>query len=60
MEHYADLLIGKYRNAGVLVDTNLLLLFFVGAYDKRLIERWSRTNDRFVSVDYDVLVELLE
>ncbi len=60
MDQYADSLIARYRNAGVLVDTNLLLLYFVGRYDRGLIERWPRTNDRFVSVDYDLLLLLLE
>lgn len=60
MDQYAEHLIGRYRSAGVLVDTNLLLLYFVGLYDQGLIERWGRTNDRFVSVDYDTLLLLLE
>ena len=60
MEYDVDSLLGRYRNAGVLVDTNLLLLYFVGFYDKELIERWSRTADRFVSVDFDTLYILLE
>lgn len=60
MDQYAEYLVGRYRSAGVLVDTNLLLLYFVGLYDQELIERWGRTNDRFVSVDYDTLLLLLE
>jgi len=39
----------------VLVDTNLLLLLYVGGYDRSLVERFSRTADRFVSSDYDTL-----
>ena len=42
------------------MDTNLLLLFFVGYYDRGLIERWPRTAGRFASVDYDTLLLLLE
>ena len=60
MEYDVDSLLGRYRNAGVLIDTNLLLLYFVGFYDKGLIERWSRTADRFVAVDFDTLSILLE
>lgn len=60
MDQYADYLIGRYRNAGVLVDTNLLLLYFVGWYDQGLIEKWGRTSDRFVSVDYDTLIIVLD
>lgn len=60
MEQYADYMIARYRNAGVLVDTNLLLLFFIGSYDQDLVERWPRTADRFASVDYETLLLLLE
>lgn len=59
MERYASSLIGQYRSAGVLVDTNLLLLLFIGAYDKRQVERFPRTADRFVAEDYDTLAGLL-
>lgn len=37
------------------MDTNLLLLFYVGGYDRSLIERFPRTADRFVSADFDTL-----
>lgn len=32
----------KYRLKGLLVDTNLLLLYLAGSYDKRLIGRFKR------------------
>lgn len=38
-----DLLI-KHANNGLLVDTNLLLLFVVGGYDRRRIESFKRTS----------------
>lgn len=60
MDQYAEYLIGRHRGTGVLVDTNLLLLYFVGLYDQDLIERWGRTSDRFVSVDHDTLMLLIE
>ncbi len=41
------------------MDTNLLLLFFVGDYNRGLVERFRRTRDRFVSADYDTLAGLL-
>lgn len=34
----------KYRNKGILVDTNLLLLFVVGSFNPLLISRLSRTS----------------
>lgn len=41
------------------MDTNLLLLFFVGGYDRDLVERFSRAADRFVSSDFDTLSGVL-
>ena len=58
MEYYAQELASRHRR-GVLVDTNLLLLFLVGGYDRTLVERFSRTADRFVSADFDTLAGLL-
>ena len=60
MERYVDDLIGRYRRAGILVDTNLLLLFFVGDYDRVLVERFKRTANKFVAEDFDTLCLLLE
>lgn len=59
MEQYVSGLISRHRRTGVLVDTNLLLLFFVGGYDRSLVERFRRTADRFVAPDFDTLSALL-
>jgi hypothetical protein len=59
VEQYVSELVTRHRGGGVLVDTNLLLLLFVGGYDRGLVERFPRTADRFVSVDYDTLAGLL-
>jgi hypothetical protein len=32
-----------YRNKGLLIDTNLLLLFFVGLHNRKGIQRFKRT-----------------
>lgn len=37
------------------MDTNLLLLFYVGGYERSLVERFPRTADRFVAADFDAL-----
>jgi hypothetical protein len=34
----------KYRQSGLLIDTNLLLLLVVGLYDRRRIENFKRTS----------------
>ena len=51
-------LIQKYHSRGVLVDTNILLLRFVGDFDRDLIPRFKRTA-QFVVEDYDLLKRLL-
>lgn len=43
MAHYIDDLISKYRSKGLLVDTNLLLVYFVGMFDPERIPKFQRT-----------------
>ena len=50
--------IQRYHSRGVLVDTNILLLHFVGSYDRELIPRFKRTRTYTVE-DYDLLSRLL-
>lgn len=49
----------RQHRAGVLVDTNLLLLLLAGTVDRNLIGRWKRTQT-YVEDDFDLLNELLE
>lgn len=42
MDYYVELLY-RYRSKGILIDTNLLLVYFVGNYDPSLIPRFKRT-----------------
>ena len=51
-------LIAKHRARGILVDTNVLLLYLVGSVDPELIRRHKRTA-QFTIEDYDTLEELL-
>jgi hypothetical protein len=51
-------LIQEHSGKGVLVDTNLPVLPFVGSVNRRRIERFKRT-DAFTVADYDLLVRLL-
>jgi rRNA-processing protein FCF1 len=55
MEQYVRSLISRYRSAGVLVDSNLLLLLYVGGYDRELVATFRRTRDRFRPSDFDAL-----
>ncbi len=49
MEVYVRELVSRHRRRGILVDTNLLLLFCVGGYDRGLVERLVDTGDEMMS-----------
>lgn len=51
-------LIRRYRSRGIIVDTTILLLLFVGAYQRQLVPKFKRTA-QFVERDYLLLVGLL-
>ena len=51
-------LLERYRSQGVLVDTNILLLYFVGNFSRQQIPRFKRTL-QFTEDDYDRLTGLL-
>ena len=50
---------GGYPEEGVLIDSNLLLLLFVGQYDPKRIERFKRTHQFGIS-DFELLVDYIE
>lgn len=52
--HLAD----AYIHKGILVDTNVFLLFVIGTADRRLIQGFKRTR-QFLPEDYDVLSSFL-
>lgn len=56
-DHLEQLLI-EYRTEGVVADTNLLLLYVVGAHDPERIGRFPRT-DTYTEDDFDLLERLL-
>ena len=51
-------LLRKYFPKGILVDTNILLLLFVGELSRERITTFGRT-EQFTPEDYDLLVSLL-
>ncbi len=51
-------LLGKHAGRSVLVDTNILLLYFVGTTRRERISRFGRT-DQFTARDFDLLVTFL-
>jgi hypothetical protein len=54
-----DSLILRYSQKGVLVDTNILLLYFVGKVNRERVARFKRT-EQFLPEDFDILLRLLK
>jgi hypothetical protein len=53
-------LIGKYRTKGILLDTNLLVLFFVGLLDPGRVSSFSRTkNHGFTEAEFSLLEKII-
>lgn len=51
-----SMLAGKYRSNGVFLDSNLLVLLFVGLLDPDRIQNFKRTNNRgFTKDDFSLL-----
>lgn len=54
-------LLGRYKSRGILIDTNLLLLYFVGKYDSRRILSFERTRSRgFTLEDFKLLARVFD
>src|ERR1035437_9668843 len=54
----AGLGLDSTAGAGILVDTNLLVLFVVGRVNRNRIETFKRTR-QYTMDDYDLLVQVL-
>ncbi|PZO17256.1 MAG: hypothetical protein DCF25_11410 [Leptolyngbya foveolarum] len=52
-------LLRRYFSKGILVDTNILLLLFVGELGRERITKFGRT-EQFTPNDYDILIDLLQ
>jgi hypothetical protein len=50
--------VARYRRSGVLVDTNLLLMYVIGAHDPNELPRFKRTK-QFTPEDHALLVGFL-
>ena len=58
MKDFVRSLFQKYKQKGILIDTNILLLWFVGTVNRELISKFKRTEN-FVPEDYDTLLQIL-
>jgi hypothetical protein len=59
MNGLASDLISKHRANGILVDTNLLLLYIVGSIDIESIRNFKRTA-KYNTDDFDIVCTLIE
>lgn len=59
IDRYTTSLIKSYKQRGILIDTNILLLWFVGSVNRQRISKFNRT-EKFEPEDYDLLLRLLE
>ena len=53
----------KHRPEGLIVDTNILILFLVGSYDSNLIEHFKALQESgkdYSSDDFELLKEILD
>jgi len=55
-DEYLSSLFSRYKSKGILVDTNLLLLYFVGNYDPRRILSFERTRSRAFTIEEFILL----
>ena len=51
-------LITEYRDKGILIDTNLLLVLLVGNVDRRQVGRIART-EKYNREDYERITDVL-
>ena len=58
MSDQATEYIRRYRDKGILLDTNLLVLYFVGLHDRNLVGVHKRVT-KYIPEDYDQLIALL-
>lgn len=58
MNEFIRSLLERYQQKGILIDTNILLLLFVGTVNRSRISQFNRT-EKFTPEDYDLLVRIL-
>jgi hypothetical protein len=52
-------ILNRHRQSGVAIDSNLLLLLWIGSFDRSLITRFKRTQ-KYTEADFDLLFNLLK
>jgi hypothetical protein len=57
-ENHVDSLVTKYQARGVVIDTNLLLVYLMGKYSVDRLSRFKRTAS-YSEEDYELLVDII-
>ena len=56
---YIQYLINKHRNSGLIIDTNLMILYLVGKYNPDQIKSFKRTQ-KYTLDDFKLLKQLIK
>lgn len=56
---YLESLFQKYKKLGILVDANLLLVYFLGSFNPQLIPQYKRT-EKYTLEDFAVLCRIIK
>ncbi|MCT7980395.1 hypothetical protein NG792_21980, partial [Laspinema sp. C3] len=59
MNDYVSQVFKHYKCKGIVIDTNILLLWCVGTVNRSRISKFSRT-EKFLPEDYDIILKVLE
>ena len=57
---YFKKVVSEYKTKGIIIDTSLTLLYFIGNYDKNLIKEFKRTKEFYSIEDYDLIKKIIE
>lgn len=52
--------VARYRDSGILLDAQLLLIFLVGEFDPDQLRKYSRTTSATCETDFGLLAELVQ
>ena len=59
-KNYLEKVVSEYKTKGIIIDTSLALLYFIGNYDKDLITKFKRTNEYYSIEDYDLIEKIID